>query len=167
MITLIIIDLIVIFLLSIAVEYENDFFALFGTAILIVGTFLLLSLNPIPIILNNAGIILASVFGYMITGGLWAIFKWNSWLSSDKVKDEIAFFKERMSKDSVVEFKDTHEAKKFFPKENTPKILRWIAYWPLSLFYSVTYRLVHRVVKYVYNSIVTILTNISNKHLSN
>lgn len=162
MFTLLIIELIALFLIGAAAEANWDAPASFGTIIAVVLAFFLTSINPIEwVYLNINGILLGAV-AWFVAGAAWSTFKWWRYTSSDDVQTQIknehaSWKKHSTSIDGVFDpekagnFEDSSWFTSANVGKNKARLFRWIVWWPASLVWACTFRLVRWVGVKVYD----------------
>lgn len=161
-------ELIILLLLAWATDAENDAGAVSLAIVGIVLAFFLTWTNPIDWFRDNFGNIMMGFVSWFVIGAAWSAWKWWRWFrSEDTVKliktEHEAWLK---SNGSEATFEDSSYYHPFMLLNNKDRIVRWIVFWPASLLWSLTYRLIRKTVLYVYDAMKAIYTKIAKREIN-
>lgn len=168
-ILLILIAVGIIFGIGAAVEYENGFLALVGTvAVLALGGWML-SINPIDFVVHNYGQIILGFIGWFVVGAVTSYAKWAFYVKRsyiiEKVKDAYAIHKKRLENGPTyvdnVDFEKSYNNPLNLGK-NAARIMGWIVFWPSVIVWALTYRLIEKAARFVYETLKGLYASIAS-----
>lgn len=181
----ILLDLVVFGGLVALVEFEMGVFAGVLLAAAAALYYFLAGFNPISWVANNAGLTFWSVIAYIIAGVVWSVAKWYFHTRSASVQSKIKDMHERYVSDTTPI--DANSSNKIDPKfykanftgtfeeylasfkssnpvsvlNNKARILRWMGWWPVSLFWTATHDLIHNIFTFFYDNLAKVYMAIS------
>jgi hypothetical protein len=112
------------------------------------------------------------IVAWFVVGAFWAMFKWWAFLHDPATQSKIKEAYQNYSNSSVGDTE--HNPKKFLnhsssytfrPSRNKTLITRWIVWWPTSVIWTCTYRLVVRAASWIYDWIVSVLNRITSSEV--
>ncbi len=170
LLSLIIVELLILFAIGASVEADYWFLSVFGTIVLVGAALWFFAFPPIHLwVFANWLVIFAGFFGWFLVGGVTAIAKWNFFIKKPSIveatKESYDSWK-RSFKSSEEPF-EVYYNNPISLNKNYSRILHWIAFWPAVWFWSCTYKLVYNVCNFIYNTIKNILISITTKHIEN
>jgi hypothetical protein len=161
---LIVVEVILFFLIAASVENEgNDFWAIAGTILATALAFFITSVNPIDWLHANFNNVLIGVVGWFAVGAGWSAFKWWRFFRQDTIAAAIKdahdiWLKRSEPKDP---FGESYDFEPFRLTRNKARITRWIVFWPASVLWTCTYRLIRKVVAWVWDAMKAIYSSIA------
>ena len=152
---LILLDLAAFVGLSWAVDSDFDLLAILLVILGVAGTLFFTGTNPIPFVQENFVAIAAGFAGWFVVGAAWSYFKWWRLLKSDAVQADIvenySYWRKKFPTLDKNAFLDSYDAIKVSHNKST--IMRWITFWPASMFWFLTYKLIINVAETIYNAV--------------
>lgn len=119
---------------------ENES-ATFGTALMVIGTAVLVwlagGLNPFVLVWQNFGAVLLFFVGYFVAGGVWSLFKYYLYLTNVR--------------DDMKEHGKTERPRNTYMVNNKAKLMAWIGHWPFSIIGTFFGDFLYRIGRTIYN----------------
>ncbi len=133
-------------------------------------------MHPLKAAYDNPNTTFFVLLSYLIVGIIWSGVKWFNLLKRERKKFDIK--KTIMIKDQGRpwdELREDHDllykyfncrcVKDIIPSADNNKgnIVRWMAYWPVSLFWAVVHDLLHDIFEFIYNLVANTYQKMANK----
>lgn len=143
---LLILEVAIFFGIAAANDKEWDGFSAFLALIGIGLAFWFTGTNPIDWFGTNIGSILTGVVVWVAAGAATATFKWWTVLNSPEAQKNIKeaynnWFKKPYREEGD-KFEESPDFREFTVLENAGNLIRWAVYWPMTLAWMASYRLV-------------------------
>lgn len=143
---LLILEVAIFFGIAAANDKEWDGFSAFLALVGVAIAFWFTGTNPIDWVAINIGTILTGIVVWAGVGAATAWFKWLTVVNSPEVQKSIkdaydSWFKKPYREEGD-KFEEAHEFRKFTVPENAGNLIRWAVYWPMTLAWMISYRLI-------------------------
>lgn len=138
-------------------DNEWDAFSAFLALIGVGLAFWFTGTNPITWFGINIGSILTGIVAWIAAGAATATFKWWTVLNSPevqkKIKDSYTFWSTRPHREAGDKFEESSDFREFTVLQNAGNLIRWAIYWPMTLAWMASYRLVRWIGIKVFDSL--------------
>jgi hypothetical protein len=169
---LLVLDLIILFGIGAAVEHEQPFISALATVVFAGILFWLFQIDPVKAISTYYGHVILGFVGWFLAGAVTAFVKWGFYIRrpehEETVKQAYDTWTQVVERDGLEAWGpfEKYSRNPFKLDKNIGRIMHWIVFWPATILWALTYRLVERVATGIYNSIKGALVSMANARIN-